>query len=123
MWHFGQDGIEPYVTIDSDPVVIALLARPIWDAIVASTEPPTATDGELLTTALNELLRAPDVAWTPPGFGKNGTNDLQHFDEMIEYLERAPVDWRDHPAIQTESISRRSLGRCCSTSGRATKRT
>jgi hypothetical protein len=128
MWHFSGDGTDPYVTIDGDPVVFALLARPVWDAIVDSAEQPTATDTQLLNSAfgadviahdlyddhlsevapalsgfavVNDFLRAHEVAWTPPGFGRYGTNYHQHFEEMAEYLQRARVDWRDSPAIQT----------------------
>jgi hypothetical protein len=41
------------------------------------------------------------VAWTPPGFRRYGTNYEQHFEEIEEYLQRARLDWRDSPAIQT----------------------
>jgi hypothetical protein len=129
MWHFWGDGVDPYVTIDGDPVVFALLARPVWEAIVEAADQPTATDAELLDNAfggdvvahdlydghlsevtsalrafavVNDFVRAHDVAWTPPGFGKYGTNYEQHFDdEIVEYLQRARDDWRDSPAIQT----------------------
>jgi hypothetical protein len=51
MWHFWGDGTKPYVTIDGDPVVFALLARPIWDAIVEAADQPTEADAALLDSA------------------------------------------------------------------------
>ena len=127
MWHFSGDGTEPYVTIDGDPVVFALLARPVWDAIVESADPPTDSDAALLDTAfggdviahdlyddhlgevasavrafavVDDFLRTHDVPWTPPGFGRYGTDYLQHYGEMVEYLQRARLDWGHSPAIQ-----------------------
>lgn len=128
MWHHYGDGAEPYVTIDGDPVVFALLARPVWDAIVESADQPTTSVASLLDTAfggdviahalygdhvdklrsavrafaaVNDFLRTHDVPWTPPGFGRYGTDYHQHYGEMVEYLQRARVDWRDSPAILT----------------------
>ena len=51
MWRYWGEGAEPLVSIDGDPVVFALLARSIWDAIVESATEPPGSVASLLETA------------------------------------------------------------------------
>jgi hypothetical protein len=128
MWRYWGEGAEPLVSIDGDPVVFALLARSIWDAIVESAAEPPGSVASLLETAfggdaiahelyddhlgevasalrafavVNDFIATHGLSWTPPGAGRYSGDYDQHFGEMVEYLHRARVDWHDNPAIQT----------------------
>jgi hypothetical protein len=108
------------VSVDGDPIVLTLIAKPVWDAIVAG---PTSPDGPLeslfeklsnhdpiahgiyhehlpeVAAHLRELaivftyLRTHGRTWTPPGdYG-------QHWrDEIASYLQRARQTHRNEPS-------------------------
>lgn len=119
----------PLVTIDTDPVVFALLARTTWDAIVgAAGELDGSTDtllddtfgGDIVAhqiytghldavepairefAAVNDFVASHDLSWTPPGAGRySGDYDQHSTEEMLAYLDRARADWRANPTIQS----------------------
>jgi hypothetical protein len=120
MWRYWGEGVEPLVSIDGDPVVFALLARSIWDAIVESAAEPPGSVASLLETAfggdaiahelyddhlgevasalrafavVNDFIATHGLSWTPPGAGRYSGDYDQHFGEMVEYLHRARGDW------------------------------
>lgn len=122
VWHAMQMGSDPMVSFDGDPIVLALVAQPIWNAIVAdaAATPPAAVEatfeevfdrdpipmglyrthlpdiseqlGELAAVA--KFMAAHDRVWAPPGdYG-------QHWEEeMLGYLERARVAFQDVPTV------------------------
>ena len=127
-----DDGIYPASTVlDSDMVVFALIAQPVWDAIVdAASEPdrpldrqferlfgPASTAAEIyegrlpeLVTALNHLaaindfVEAHGLRWAPaPEPSQRYPTDYgcQHGDEIKEFLDRAKRDYQDEPVILT----------------------
>ena len=108
------------------PVVFALLARSIWDAIVNPTAAPgsvaslleTAFGGDAIArelyddhlgevaSALRPRCRERLHRHARPVVDTAEDRPIQRrlrpaFGEMIEYLHRAGVDWHDDPAIQT----------------------
>lgn len=121
VWHAMNMGASPMVTFDGDPVVFALIAQPIWNAIVAAagdnTDPlttiftdifgddaaPTEMYGSHLPeveaplrelAAVNEYLRHREQPWSPP---KDYDQYWEH--EMQAKLDRARDLFSDDIAV------------------------
>ncbi len=121
VWHAMQLGGDPWVSFDGDAIVLTLIARPVWDAIV---EGATPLDGPLdalfddvfardpiahgiyhqhlsdVAAQLRELaivdayLHSHDRKWAPPGdYGQHRR------EQIVTYLQRARQTHRDEPAI------------------------
>lgn len=117
----------PLVSIDTDPVVFALLARTTWDAIKGAAGEPDGSTETLLDNAfgedvvahqiygghldavgpavrdfaaVNDFMATHNRSWTPPGAGRySGDYDQHYTEEMVAYLDRARADWPANPAI------------------------
>ncbi|MGW0635087.1 hypothetical protein [Nocardia salmonicida] len=124
-----DDFCTPHCTLDGDRIVFALIAQPIWDAIVdevEGTESSEHTFGRLFgaepasseiyrdrlpefTAALAELatiddfVHTHDLRWAPPPDQTQRYTDSygQHDKaEIEEFLRRAKNDYRDTQEIQ-----------------------
>lgn len=124
MWSHLHDPEAPLVTIDGKPVLLSLIAIPVWDAIVGTSgtgdDPGEPLPEELRGTVaeqiyagehrqiasalkafavVNAFLAAHEISWTPPAFGRYTDNYGQHYEQMDEYLARARSDWSGNAAI------------------------
>ena len=121
VWHVLQMGNAPMVAFDGDAIVLSLISRPVWDAIVAGSTSPGGSLEALFEKVFHRDSIAqgiyhqhlPEVAmqlrelaivdafldthgrsWTPPGdYG-------QHWrEEILSYLARAREAYRDVPVV------------------------
>ncbi|MBF6163391.1 hypothetical protein IU486_01210 [Streptomyces gardneri] len=123
------DNIPASTVLDGDMVVFALIAQPVWDAIVDRAPVPdrsperqaervfgpasTAAEiyegrlPELATSlgqlaAVNDSVEAHGLRWAPAPEPSQRYPDgygYQHGDEIKEFLDRAKRDYRDDPVI------------------------
>lgn len=125
----GPYGDEPFTpmpmaVLDGDPLVYALIAQPIWDAIVAARSGPATLDGvfgdcpipreiygahlaevepQLQALArITEFVRTHELRWAPP------TDPDQRYpsdggqwseEQNAGYVAQARLDYRDSPAV------------------------
>ncbi|MFB7720053.1 hypothetical protein [Nocardia sp. NPDC056100] len=128
---FVDDFYAASTVLDGDVIAFALIAQPVWDAIVdgapASDQSPeqrfhgvfgqASAAAEIYAdrltelavplhqlTAINDFVVAHGLRWAPPSEPAQrypGDYGSQHFEEVREFLDQAKKDYRDDPVALT----------------------